>query len=212
MKRLLMFAVALVISTTSMAQKQKIGHVDVQAILVDLAVRDSFQFKINKKQLEFQKVLDYEKTRVETQIQNFMKGIQSGAIDKNSEFAQAEQNRLLQEKDRVYNQIPQQLQNQLMNFQAKLEQPLMDTLQAAIKRVSKGLALAYVHDESGLLYVGDGSVDITKQVRIALGLPEEGYTEAEIKAHTDAAMQLGNPQGATGYPDPQGAYPPQGGY
>ena len=130
---------------TVMAQTQKFGHVDAQAIMQSLP-----EFIKARGELEAQS----------KQYENDMKAMQDEIQRKNDEY---NLNQLVQK----YQQAFQDNQQALQKAQQEKLQPIMNKIMTAIRTVGKNGGYVYIMDVSGgIPYISDTlSKDVTEEVK-----------------------------------------------
>ncbi len=165
-KSILLFIFA-ISSTIILAQKQKIGHVDVQQIMQSLAIKDS----IEKKFIDYQTMYSSELERIQNELlkeEQELTGLQN-TLPKEI-FEQRAQSLLRRQKEFrevTYPNAQQDLQNKMTELQI----PLQNKMNAAIEKVAEANGFSYILQLEATLYAG--GEDITKLVRKELGLSEE---------------------------------------
>lgn len=167
MKKSILLFVFAISSIIGFAQKQKIGHVDVQQIMQSLAIKDSMQQKFNK----YQEMYSGELERIQNELykeEQELAGLQNTLPPEI--FQQRYQSLLRRQKEFQEVTYPN-AQKDLQNKMTQLQIPLQEKLNAAIEKVAKANGFSYILQLEATLYAG--GEDITKLVRVELGLPEE---------------------------------------
>lgn len=162
-------ALLLIVASTSFgfAQKMKLGHVDRQQITESLYVTDSVQMKFEK----YQRALQAELQRLQMELRNDEQALILAKDSLPEEIFRQRAERLQMEQQEFQQQTYPQMQQSLQNKQQALMLPIQDKIDAAIAKVAKEQAFTYVFELEAVAFAG--GIDITKMVRVALGLPEE---------------------------------------
>lgn len=165
-KSILLFVLA-ISSTIVFAQKQKIGHVDVQQIMQSLAVKDSIQQKF----LDYQAIYQKELERIQNELIQEEQRLAEEQKTLPEEIFQQRYQSLLRRKQEFQEVTYPEAQQRLQQKMTELQIPLEEKLNVAIEKVAKENGFLYILQLEATLYAG--GEDITKLVRKELGLPEE---------------------------------------
>jgi outer membrane protein len=172
MKKIALILLAVGLSFSTFAQKQKLAHINSQEIIRDLAVKDSIPEKLQKFNQELQNEFLRQQTQLEQDIQKHMseKPTMSPQLVKMQEESLGQRRQTL---ERVTGPKFQELAQQ---EEQKLALPLQEKLIEAIEKIAKENSYTYVLEEAAILYAG--GTNITKLVRVSLGLPSESIAPA----------------------------------
>lgn len=179
MKKFALILLAVGLTFSTFAQKQKIGHVNFQEIIVDLATQDSLRFKLQKFNQELESELISQQQQLEVDIKNFM----AEQATLTPQLAKMKESSLAGRKQKLERETVPQFQQMAQEEEQKLAAPLQEKIKIAIEKIAKENGYTYVLEVSGILYAG--GTDITKLVRVELGLP------AEALPQPNNALQLG---------------------
>ena len=95
----------------------------------------------------------------------------------------------LMEMENRIQETQQSMQQEMQTIQNNLTAPVMQKIQETISTVAKKGGYIYVFDISSALYIDPAqSVDITREVRIALNIPD-GRTLESLQAELQAKQQ-----------------------
>lgn len=161
MKKLLLALIVVVSAGAAMAQ-MKIGHVNSQQLLDTMPSR----------KMAMQKLADFEKEgmlELKTMEEDLNKAIaayQTKMKDLSPVMQQIEEEKLMK-KQQALEDRQQSLQYEMQAYSNELNQPILNRLQEAVKRVAELKKLSYVIDESVTLY-HEGGVSITSEVAAEL--------------------------------------------
>lgn len=172
MKKVILILIAFV-SLSISASAQKFGHVS-SAELLDLMPEAKAA----------QNTLEAESKKLETQLQSMGVEYQSKlqAYQENMQLAEAAQEKwssaLRADKEQEIMQLQERIQRFQENAQQTIQQkrndllkPVMEKLDAAIKKVADAGGYIYVMEKATVLYINESiSVDLTNEVKKELGL------------------------------------------
>lgn len=168
--------------TIAFSQKQKIGHVNTQEILQSLYIKDSIQFKL----VDFQKVLENESRRIQSELYNEQIELEKLKDSLPTEIFNQRYQRLMSDSKRFQEETLPQMQNSLKNKELFFIAPIEKKITDAIQKIAKNNSFTYIINLEATLYAG--GQDITKLVRLELGLPEQAE-----KLTLDESGNLQNP-------------------
>ncbi len=170
MKNAVKAIIFMLVSFAATAQaQQKIGYLNAQAILADMA-----EMKAADSQLEaFAKALTNKDSLMVIAFQAKAQAL--GEKQQKGEIAPIElekQKKTLEEEQSKIQQYEQEMQQQMATKRKDLYQPLLDKVNKAIGEVAKEQGYTYVVDvTSGSLLYADEKNDLQNAVRQKLGLP-----------------------------------------
>ncbi len=169
MKRTLKFLMvaALTLGATSLFA-QKFGRIDYAAVIQAMPEMTSVQEGLQKAQTEYQEHLENLQVEVNRKIDEFQK-LPEGTTETARQLRQREIVDL-QQRQQEYYQIAQE---GLQQTQEELMKPVVDKLDAAIRKVSKaqGIVVVFqIETTTDVVYVDDAATDITAAVKTELGI------------------------------------------
>ncbi len=158
----------LVLGMTTTTMAQKVGHIDSNALLTQLPEMKSANSTLET--FRTQKLKEAE-TRMK-KIQEFyvanMQKIQEGTL---SPVEQQQKETELQRQQAEFKKYEADIQQQIMSKQEQLYQPILDKVNAAIKRVGEQNGFDYIMDSSfGALVYMEDKHDVTELVKKELGI------------------------------------------
>jgi outer membrane protein len=165
MMKHLMMALALVVGMTTAASAQKLGHVDTQAILMDLPERTDAQAAIEARAAEY----EMEMTSMQQQLQTKLQEYQSKAETWPAAIRQQKE-RELQALDQGLQEFAATVQNDLAQMEQELLMPMIERVQQAINDVGDELGFSYIFDTSAGATVYVGGEDVGPAIRAKLGM------------------------------------------
>lgn len=168
MKKLALVLVAVGLSFTTFAQKNfKIGHCDTQQILQDLAEKDSVAYKLQAYGQQLEAMYKQEEATLQSDIDQYMKT----KATLSPEIARMKEDQLKRRSAALQQETLPRYQQEAAREEERLTSPVQEKVLAAIKKIAEENGFTYIIDESATLYAG--GTDVTKLVRIALGLTPE---------------------------------------
>ena len=182
MKKGILLIVLAITTTFGFAQKQKLGHVASQGIMESLIEQDSVEFKVAQYQQKIERDLQVEQ-------QMMLKAQQELMLIKDSispEMFQRKYDNLVAEGQRFQQQVIPAQREKVNQFYQGLLIPLQDKITDAIEKVAKENGYTYVLELETTLYAG--GTDLTKQVRVSLGLPEVAVKKTAALPGTELSM------------------------
>ena len=184
MKKGILLLILALSTTIVFGQKQKIGHVNTQEIMQSMYIKDSIQFKL----MEYTKQLENESRRIQTELYSEQNELERLKDSLPQEIFNQRYSRLMSDSKRYQEETLPQMQNSLKNKELFYLAPIEDKITKAIEKIAKEKSFTYIISKDATLFAG--GEDITKLVRLELGLPEEA----------EAPMVNGGLQGEAGYP------------
>ena len=161
----LMMALALIVGMTTAATAQKLGHVDTQAILMDLPERMDAQAAIESRASEYES----EMTSMQQQLQTKLQEYQSKAETWPAAIRQQKE-RELQQLDAGLQEFGMTIQNDLAQMEQSLLAPMIERVREAIDAVGKEHGYTYIFDTSTGVTLYNGGDDVTDLVKTKLGM------------------------------------------
>lgn len=171
MNRILLIAVVVastLISGNTLAQdKQKFGHINGQELLLAMPQRDSAEVKLKAYGADLSEQIEQLYVEYNNKAQNYQqrKETLTQAIREAREKELSELEQRIREFETTAQQEYQRMQGELMK-------PIMESADAAIKKVAKQNGFLYIFDVSagGIVYFSDTSIDILPLVKKELGI------------------------------------------
>ena len=167
MKKVVLLLVLAFNVSILIGQKQKIGHVNTQEIMQSLYIKDSVQFKL----MGFQQMLENESRRIQSELYNEQIELEKLKDSLPTEIFNQRYQRLMSDSKRFQEETLPQMQNSLKNKELFYIGPIEKKITDAIQKIAKNNSFTYIINLEATLYAG--GQDITKLIRLELGLPEE---------------------------------------
>lgn len=186
MKKTLLIAAASLFGFAAMAQNIS-GHVNTTEVIQLMPEMDSVRVQVEAAQKETQETYQAMISEFQTKYQQFeqKQGSWTQSIRESKQ-------RELQEIQQRIEDFGQSAQQDLQELQQRLQAPVYQKAMDAIRKIAAEKKLVYVFDEGSLIYVDPlQSVNITPEVRKAVGIPEGRTLEAlqqELQARAQAAQ------------------------
>jgi len=150
---------------TTAASAQKLGHVDTQAILMELPERTDAQAAIEARAAEY----EMEMTSMQQQLQTKLQEYQAKAETWPAAIRQQKE-RELQALDQGLQEFASTVQNDLAQMEQDLLMPMIERVQQAINDVGDELGFSYIFDTSAGATVYVGGEDVGPAIRAKLGM------------------------------------------
>lgn len=164
--KVLSLSAVLVLLAFSTSSAQKIAHVDADAIIPAMPEYKSAKSNVEAYSKQLQKSLEAEQTKMQQYYQEVMQKAQSGGM---APVEQQKAEEKLQTMQADLQKKASEADQQLMEKEAALTEPLYKKFNEALEKVAKANGYAYIFDKKLLLY-SDGGIDATAKVKEALGL------------------------------------------
>jgi len=161
----LMMALTLALVGTSAVFAQKLGHVDTQAILMELPERMDAQAAIESRAAEY----EVEMTSMQQQLQTKLQEYQTKAETWPAAIRQQKE-RELQALDQGLQEFAATVQNDLAIMEQELLMPMIERVQQAINDVGVEEGFTYIFDTSSGSTVYIGGEDAGPAIRSKLGM------------------------------------------
>tara|TARA_B100000674_G_scaffold431454_1_gene388657 strand:+ start:5624 stop:6190 length:567 start_codon:yes stop_codon:yes gene_type:complete len=183
MKKSILFLILTFSTSLVFSQKQKLGHVNTQQIMQSMYIQDSIQFKL----MEYTKQLENESRRIQTELYNEQNELERLKDSLPQEIYNQRYQRLISDSKRYQEETVPQMQNSLKNRELFYLAPIEEKITKAIEKIANQNSFTYIISQEATLFAG--GEDITKLVRLELGLPEE----AESQTINGGGIQGGSP-------------------
>ena len=178
-KVIFVLALVLLISAPGFGQKLKIGYVHSQKVLTDLKEFQDAQNKLD----EINRQWETEGMEMQQQLQQMREQYDAQSLL----LSEAKKKEKQQEIEGLYLQLqkfqrdkwdPQSGEN--LKKQAELIQPILDKINAVIKKIGEDEKFDYIFDTTngGILHAGDNQPDLTDRVLAELNKGQTVKTEA----------------------------------
>tara|TARA_B110000211_G_scaffold223933_1_gene274421 strand:- start:235 stop:774 length:540 start_codon:yes stop_codon:yes gene_type:complete len=171
MKKFALILLAVGLSFSTFAQKQKLAHINSQEIIRDLAAKDSIPQKLQ----QFAKELEAEYMRQQNQLDTDIQKFIAEQATLSPQLAKMKESSLGARKQKLERETVPQFQQMAQQKEQELALPLQEKLAEAIETIAKKDGYTYVLEEAATLY--SGGTNITKQVRLSLGLTAEALPQ-----------------------------------
>lgn len=182
MKKVILIAIAAMISSAAFAQK--FAHINSQEVFQLMPEMDAVRTQMDAVVKENQDVIKSMYEEYQTKVQEYQNKANSWtpAVKESKEKELAEMENRIQETQ-------QNIQAEMQGIQNNLTAPVMKKCQDKIAEVAKAGGYIYVFDVNSALYIDPAqSVDLTAEVRKALGIPE-GRTLEDLQKELAAKQQ-----------------------
>jgi len=168
MKGILNVAALLIAMTafTGLAQAQKFGYVNSQAILAEMPEVKQAEANLEALQKQLQKKGQSE---IEKFQQDYMAVQQKAERGELSPKQQEEEAERLKKKEMELGQLEQDMVQQMQEKRAELLEPIYEKVNDAIETVAKENGYTMIFDQGVLLYKED-SQDVSSMVKAKLGI------------------------------------------
>ncbi|MCB0791668.1 MAG: OmpH family outer membrane protein [Flavobacteriales bacterium] len=167
MKQLILAACLLLVGAPSlMAQSNKLGHIDRQALMLMLPERPDAE----KKMQDFAKTLDDRLKAMGAEYQQKIADYQSRATIMTQTEKEVAQREITELEQRIQD-AQEKAQDDLAKQEQELLKPMVARTDSAITAVAKEKGFSYIFDSSaGFVLYYDGGEDILPLVKAKLGL------------------------------------------
>ena len=147
------------------AQSHKIGIVDSQKVLSEMPEMKSMQSELDNLAKKYEDTLVQLQKEFQTKYQDFVKEQQTMV-----ESIKSRKQQELEDLSKRIQDLNNVAQQDMQKKQVELFAPIQTKLREAINKVGNDGGFTYIMDSSQMLYVGNGSEDVTSLVKSKLGL------------------------------------------
>lgn len=154
----------LMLGTTVSHAQQQIAYVDSEALLAELPARKQMDIELESFQKQLNAQIEEERQKLALYIQDIRMKIENGEL---SPKQQQEEEAKFQDMQTELQKNALKADQDLARKEQELSQPIIDSLNAALKQVADENGYAYIVDIKMFLYFG-GGVDATELVRAAM--------------------------------------------
>ena len=188
MKKLFLIAAMAVVSFAATAQDLKFGYVNYSELVQLMPDMDTVREQLEAQEKETYETLGAMYEEYQTKAQQFQQ--------KESTWTPAIRDSKLKELQEIetrFQESQQIFQQELQQMQQMLQAPVMEKAQNTVVELAKAKGLAFVFEESQMLYIDPAQgVNLTVEARAALNIPEGRTLEtlqAELQAKALAAQE-----------------------
>jgi len=143
----------------------RLGHVDAQAILLDLPERATAQATIESQAAQYEAELKRMQEEMQTKFAEYQQKAATWP-----EAIRTQKERELQGMDTGLQEFAATVQEELQKLEQSLLEPMIERVQTAIDEVGKEQKFTYVCDSSTGATLYNGGEDIAPLVRAKLGM------------------------------------------
>lgn len=147
------------------AQSHKIGIVDSQKVLSEMPEMKSMQSELDNLAKKYEDTLVQLQKEFQTKYQDFVKEEETMV-----ESIKSRKQQELEDLSKRIQDLNNVAQQDMQKKQVELFAPIQTKLREAINKVGNDGGFTYIMDSSQMLYVGNGSEDVTSLVKSKLGL------------------------------------------
>ena len=147
------------------AQSHKIGIVDSQKVLSEMPEMKSMQSELDNLAKKYEDTLVQLQKEFQTKYQDFVKEQETMV-----ESIKSRKQKELEDLSKRIQDLNNVAQEDMQKKQVELFAPIQTKLREAINKVGNDGGFTYIMDSSQMLYVGNGSEDVTSLVKSKLGL------------------------------------------
>jgi outer membrane protein len=172
MKRALLLLAA-VITLSISASAQKFGHITTQEIIENMPDYKAAQTQLENESKKVETQYQAMATEYQTKIQAYQENVQlaEGASEKWSAAIRADKEQEIMQLQERIQRFQENAQQSLQQKRSELIAPVMDKLDAAVKKVATEGGYVYVMDKNTVLFINDAlSTDLTSAVKKELGM------------------------------------------
>lgn len=159
----LLGAFFLMLGSTGLSAQQ-IAYVDSEKLLAELPARKIMMTELENYRTELEKELEADDTAFKTFVADVMNKINGGEMSpKQQTEAEAE----IQAKQQKMKELTAQAEFKLAQKEQELSKPIIDSFNAAMKKVAEEKGYAYIVDKKMFLYM-EGGIDATEDIKAAM--------------------------------------------
>lgn len=182
MKKIFLFVAMAVVSTSAFAQK--FAHLNSTEVFQLIPEMDEVRSQLETMAKDNQDVIKSMYDEYQSKAQDYQQKVATWT----PAIRESKEKELMEMESRI-NDTQQSIQQEMQVRQNELTAPVMKKMQETIEAVAKKGGYIYVFDVSSALYIDPAqSVDITKEIRKALNIPE-GRTIESLQAELQAKQQ-----------------------
>lgn len=148
MKKIILIAVMAVMSVAASAQNLKFGYVNFNEIVMLMPEMDAARATMEENQKTNEEILMSMYQEYQTKMQDY----QAKAATWTSAIRESKEKELMDIESRLQ-QTQQSLQQEMQQLQSSLQAPIYEKAQTTVQEIAKAQGLAFVFEESSLLYM-----------------------------------------------------------
>ena len=172
MKKLFLVLIA-IISLSVAASAQKFGHITTDDIIQAMPETKAAQTALETEGKKLEDQLQAMGVEYQNKVQAYQENVQlaDAAPEKWSAALRADKEQEIMQLQERIQRFQENAQQSLAQKRNDLFKPIMDKLDAAIKKVATNGGYVYVMDKANVLYINESiSVDLTNEVKKELGM------------------------------------------
>jgi outer membrane protein len=166
MKNLLLLFILSVFAGIGSVDAQKIGYVDSQRILEGYPRYTMAQDSLKREQARMEAELKRMDMKYQTLVAEYQEDLKTGKIP--GDLKLIRENEIAEFQNRMQ-QFAQYADDYLVKKSNEMFEPIKKEIDAAIAKVAKAQEVNYVFEKTDMIFV-DGGIDLTSDVRVALGM------------------------------------------
>lgn len=186
MKKVILFAAAILFGVAASAQSAKFAHVNYEELVTLSPAADSARAVLQKAQKEYIDEINVMQEEFKNKYQQYQQKASTwtASVRETKEKELADMNTRIQEFQQTAQSELQQLQNNKMA-------PVYQKAREVVTSLAKKGGYIYVFESTSLLYVDDTqSTDLTPAARKALGIPADRTLESLQAELQDQAQKM----------------------
>ena len=172
MKKLFLVLVA-IISLSVAASAQKFGHITTDDIIQAMPETKAAQTALETEGKKLEDQLQSMGVEYQNKVQAYQENVQlaDAAPEKWSAALRADKEQEIMQLQERIQRFQENAQQSIQQKQVELLKPVVEKLDAAIKKVATAGGYVYVMDKDGILFINETiSVDLTNEVKKELGI------------------------------------------
>ena len=172
MKKLFLVIIA-IISLSVAASAQKFGHITTDDIIQAMPETKAAQTALETEGKKLEDQLQAMGVEYQNKVQAYQENVQlaDAAPEKWSAALRADKEQEIMQLQERIQRFQENAQASIQQKRSELFQPIMDKLDAAIKKVATSGGYVYVMDKANVLFINESiSVDLTNEVKKELGM------------------------------------------
>ena len=188
MKKIVLIAVAALVSFAATAQEKKFAYVDFSELVQLMPEMDEARAALEENSKANEEILMTMYKEYQTKGQEY----QQKASTWTPAVREIKEKELMDIQGRL-EQTQQSLQMELQQLQNQLQAPVVEKAQNAVNELAKSKGVTCVFEKASLLYIDEAQMlDLTPEARVALNIPEGRTLEQlqqELQAKAQASQQ-----------------------
>ena len=189
MKKIILIAAMAVMSLAASAQEVKFACVNFEEVFLLMPDMEEVELILEENRKAHSEVLMEIYQEYQTKYQLYAQNAQSW-----TPATREDKERELMDLQNRYEINQQNFQQELAQMENEKKTPLLATVRETIDKIAKEKGVAAVFDKTSFIYVDENQLlDLTPEVRVALGIPEDRTLEAyqaEQMAKAQAAQGM----------------------